>query len=410
MKKMKVLLFIGMLMFSNSLIASVVSFSSVDQAVLYGLENNPLIKAQAQNVEAKKYLPRKLGSLADPKIGVRLNGAPAKDIDYSFDQERIFINQSFPFFGELDRKAGLAKNEVAISELDLEILENSVALAIKTLYYDLILNRELIEITKKNIRNLENIISIADIKYRAGKTLQANVLKAKVTNGKLEEMILNLEHQKLLLKQELKKSLGLSGDKMFLLELAYPNKNELLISTPDESVISEALILRREVAMKMKSEQVVLVEKDRYLPDFSAQIEYWNNSGMEDQYSGQFAMTIPWFNNKNEASLRAAEFLSISKSNKLINTRNNIRSLIITLLSDLRTTKETIKLYDAEIIKNAKLSLSSFQKAFEVDRAFFLEYFESEKILFSIEMDYAKLVNRKYILKAKINSLFEKGE
>jgi outer membrane protein, heavy metal efflux system len=397
------------LMSGSLLMASTLSINSVDEAVGYGLNNNPMIKAQAQVLEAKKTLPKKMGSLSDPKIGLRLNGTPAKNLDYSFDQKRVFVNQSFLFLGELGRKNELGKKDVAVSELDFEMVKNEVVLSIQSFYYRMVLNKELIEITEKNNKILETIINIADIKYRSGKTLQANVLKARVSKGKLEEKTLQLNHQKVMLTEQLKKWLGISDTDFLSIDLAYPKLIALTISTANTESVSDTLMVRKAIAMKDKSDQVVRVEKDRYLPNFSAQMEYWNNSGMDNQYSGQLAMTFPWFNSMNSASVKEAESLSNSKHSQVIDNQNNIKSILVTLLSDLKTTQETVVLYEDSILKNAELSLSSFQKAFEVDKASFLDYFDSEKTLFLLEMDYARLVNRTHTLQAKIDSLFEKG-
>jgi cobalt-zinc-cadmium efflux system outer membrane protein len=409
MKKIKVSFCICILMSGNLLMASSLSINSVDEAVRHGLNNNPMIKAQAQVLEATKTLPKKMGSLSDPKVGLRLNGSPAKDDAYSFDQKRIFVNQSFPFLGELGRKNELGQKEISISALDFAMIKNEVVLSIQTLYYNLVLNKALIAITEKNNKILENIINIADIKYRSGKTLQANVLKARVTKGKLEEKIFQLSHQKVMLMEHLKKWLGVVGAESLSIGLAYPTLIDLTISTANTEVVSNALMVRKAMAMKDKSDQRVLVEKDRYLPDFSAQVEYWDTAGMDNQYSGQIAMTFPWFNAKNSASVKEAESLSDAKRSQVIDNRNNTKRLLVTLLSDLQTTQETVLLYDNSILKNATLSLYSFQRAFEVDKASFLDYFDAEKTLFLLEMDYAKLVNRVHVLYAKINSLFEKG-
>ncbi|MBT5953344.1 TolC family protein [bacterium] len=407
MKKIK--LSICILIVGNALLAAPASINSVNDAVKYGVANNPMIKAQSQVLNAKKNLPKKMGSLSDPKIGFRLNGTPAKNSNYSFDQRRIFINQSFPFLGKLARKNELGNKEVSISELDFEMAKNEVSLSIQSLYYNLVLNKELVKITEKNNKIFENIVNIADIKYRSGKTLQANVLKARVSKGKIEEKLLNLAHQEVKITEELKKWLGGLDNDLISIAFVYPKPIETTFSAAMPSVIFKTLMVQKAITIKNRADQILRVENDRYLPNFSAQVESWNNSGMEHQYSGQIAMTVPWFNEKNSSTIKEATSLKNAKGNQLVDTQNNVKRLLVTLLSDLKTTKETIKLYDEIILKNAALSLSSFQKAFEVDKASFLDYFESEKTLFSLEMDYAKLVNRTYILQAKITSLFKKG-
>ena len=398
------------LIFGTVSFASELSISSVEDAIQIGLQSNPEFQAQLNMLRSKEMLPKKLGSLSDPNIGVRLNGTPAKNSDYLFDQKRYFVNQSFPYLGELGRKKRLGEKEIDLAKIDLELTRKHVSLMIQKVYFGLILNQELTEITKKNNQILENIINIADIKYQSGKTLQANVLKAKVSKGKLEEQLLQLSHQKVQSTEELKKWLGISVNDSLNLTLQYPEKEAAAITTINQEVVAETLMVQKAQAMKDKADQMVSVEKDRYLPNFMAQVEYWDNAGMDNQYGGQISMSIPWFNGKNDASVKAAEALSSSKDQLRKNSINAISQRLTTMLSDLKTTQAKIQLYETDILKNAELSLSSFQKAFEVDKASFLDYFESEKTLYALEMQHAKLVNKKHVLHAQINAFFAKGE
>ncbi|MBT6121551.1 TolC family protein [bacterium] len=409
MKLIKFLFCICILISGNVLVAATLSVKSVGDAVSYGLKNNPMINVQYQVLQATRNLPEKMGSLSDLKLGLRLNGMPAKDPGYFYDQKRIFLNQSFPFPGELGRKYELGMKSVSVSGLDVLMVKNNVVLSIKSLYYNLVLNKELITITENNAKIIENIINITDIKYRSGKTLQANILKAKVSKGKVEEKILQLTHQKVMLVEELKKWLGVSDTDFLSIDFVYPKFMESTISSANAEIVSDTLMVRKAIAVKDRSDQLVLVEKDRYLPDFSAQVDYWDNSGMDNQYGAQLAMTLPWFNSRNSASVNEADSLSEANRSQVIENQHNMKRILVTLLSDLKTTQKMVRLYEDEILKNAELSLSSFQNAFEVDKASFLDYFESEKTLFSLEMDYAKLVNRTHIIHAKLNSFFEKG-
>ena len=410
MKKRIYCLIFSVLILGTSTFASELTIGSVEDAIQIGLQSNPGFQAQLNVLRSKEMLPRKLGSLSDPNIGIRLNGTPAKNSDYSFDQKRYFVNQSFPFLGELGRKKRLGEKEIKISTLDLELSRSKITLMIQKIYFGLVLNKELIEITKKNNQILENLINIADIKYRAGKTLQANVLKAKVSKGKLEEQLLQLTHQKVKLTEELKKWLGQQATDGMNLKLQYPDSDSLAVLTPSPPIVSESLMVQKATAMKDKADQMVAVEKDRYLPNFMAQVEVWDNAGMDNQYGGQLAMSIPWFNGKNDASVKEAKAMSRSKDKLMQDTFNDISRKLTTWASELKTTQETLKLYETEILQNARLSLSSFQKAFEVDKASFLDYFESEKTLYALEMQHAKLVNKKHVLRAQINALFAKGD
>lgn len=409
MKKQIYCLFICVLVFGTAAGASELNIGSAHEAVELGLKRNPEFQAQLDLLESKKMLPQKLGGLSDPKVGIRLNGTPAKNMDYSFDQKRVFINQSFPFIGELGRKKQLAEKEIELSRLDLELIHNNIRLQIQTIYFDLVLNESLTKIAQKNKQIFENIINIADIKYRSGKTLQANVLKARVSKGRVDEQLLQLSHQKVKLTEELKKWMGVTSDTTLNVTLKYPEEFHLVVTDASKSTISNALWVKKAQIIEDKADKMVAIEKDRYLPDFVAQIELWDNAGMDNQYAGQLAMSIPWFNGKNHASVKEAEAIKQSKNESKNDVVNTISQRLTTGLSDLKTTLETITLYEETILKNAQLSLSSFQKAFEVDKASFLDYFESENTLYDLEIQHAKLLNKKHVLHAQINALFAKG-
>lgn len=409
MKKQIYCLCICVLVFGTAVGASELNIGSVEEAVKLGLERNPEFQAQLDLLESKKMLPQKLGGLPDPKLGIRLNGTPAKNTDYSFDQKRVFINQSFPFIGELGRKKQLAEKEIELSQLDLELFHNNIRLQIQTIYFNLVLNEALTKIAQKNKQIFENIINIADIKYRSGKTLQANVLKARVSKGRVDEQLLQLSHQKVKLTEEFKKWMGVTANTTLNMTLQYPKDPHLIVTGVSKSTISNALWVKKAQVIEDKADKMVAIEKDRYLPDFVAQIELWDNAGMDNQYAGQLAMSIPWFNGKNHASVKEAEAIKRSKNESKNDVVNTISQRLTTGLSDLTTTLETITLYEETILKNAQLSLSSFQKAFEVDKASFLDYFESENTLYDLEIQHAKLLNKKHVLHAQINALFAKG-
>ncbi|MCP3943700.1 MAG: TolC family protein [Desulfobacteraceae bacterium] len=225
----------------------------------------------------------------------------------------------------------------------------------------------------------------------------------------MEEQLLQLSHQKVQLSEKLRKWIGISVNDSLNLTLQYPEKEPSAITTVNQEVVSYSLMVQKAQAMKDKADQMVLVEKDRYLPDFTAQVEFWDNAGMDNQYGAQLAMSIPWFNGKNDASIKEAEAMSRSRDQLRKNSINAISQLLTTMLSDLKTTQAKIKLYETDILKNAELSLSSFQKAFEVDKASFLDYFESKKTLYTLEMQHAKLVNKRHVLHTQINAFFAKG-
>jgi cobalt-zinc-cadmium efflux system outer membrane protein len=394
---------------SQSILASEIVFQSTQELVEYGIRHNAQLQSKHALWKAALEQPNALGSLPDPMVGVRLNGSPSKTDGASFDQKRYVASQSFPFFGELSHLNQLGKGKAESAYLAYLQEKNQLTLSILRTVYSYYLNEELISITNKNKAVLDNLINIADVKYQAGLGLQANVLKAKVAKDKFEEELLSLSHQKTVILESLKQLLNVSTASITL-QSTYPNKQSLAFDTAIDRWVNDTLTVKQAKAMLTISNSKLIVEKDRYLPNFSAQIEYWDNAAMDNQYGGQIMMTVPWFNSKNSASVDEAKHQKQASVASLEDMKSKVRAGLTTLVSEIQTTDKTLQLYDDSLLKHARLALSNFQKAFEVDKASFIDYFEAEQTVFQLEKHYAMQKNRYFTALATLTWQFEKGE
>lgn len=399
------LILIGM---SQSILSNDIRFQSTNDIVEFGLEHNTQLQSKKKLWEAEQKQAAILSGLPDPKIGIRLNGAPSNTDGASFDQKRFIASQSFPFFGERTRLVKLGEKHAELAYYDYVKEKNRLTLSILNTLYDYYLTNELMVVTQKNKAVLDSMINIADVKYRSGSGLQANILKAKVLKGKYEERYLFLAHEKTLLLESLKSLLNISEGAISF-DGSYPGEIELGENPDIENWITKTLVMKQESLRLNIVQHKVDVEKDRLLPDFTARIEYWDNAAIKNQVSGQFMMTFPWFNSKNTSVVKRAKDMELSSLALLKDSKSTVRSLLITLASDIETTSTTLRLYDESILKDARLALSNFQKAFEVGNASFSDYFESEQMLFELEENYAKLKNRYFTQLTTLMWQFEEG-
>jgi outer membrane protein TolC len=84
--------------------------------------------------------------------------------------------------------------------------------------------------------------------------------------------------------------------------------------------------------------------------------------------------------------------------------------MLVSLVSDINTIHKKVLLYERQLLKDARLSLSNFQKSYEVDKASFIDYFEAEQTVFQLEKKYAILKNRYFTQLSALKWQFEKGE
>jgi outer membrane protein TolC len=393
---------------SQSLLSNEIRFQSTNDIIKFGLEHNAQLKSKKKLWEAEQKQSAILSGLPDPQIGIRLNGAPSNTDGASFDQKRFIASQSFPFFGERTRLVKLGEKHAELAYYDYVKEKNELTQSILNTLYDYYLTNELMGITQKNKVVLDSMINIADVKYRSGSGLQANVLKAKVLKGKYEERYLFLAHEKTLLLESLKSLLNISEGALSF-DGSYPGEIELGENPDIENWVTNTLVMKQESLRLNMIQHKVNVEKDRFLPDFTARIEYWDNVAIKNQVSGQFMMTFPWLNSKNTSVVKRAKDMELSSIELLKDTKSTVRSLLITLVSDIQTTSTTLRMYDESVLKDARLALSNFQKAFEVGNASFSDYVESEQTLFELEENYAKLKNRYFTQLATLMWQFEEG-
>ncbi len=409
--KQRGLLVVALLLsLTAQLAATSLTFTSVDALIRYGLSRNAALNATLSSWESSKSLPAKLSGLPDPKIGVRFNGAPAKNSDYSFDQKRYLLSQSFPFFGDRAhlREEGEAKG--AVSYLDLVLAQNEVRHSIESLVYKLQLNNALSDITKKNKETLIQLSNIADVKYQAGLGLQAQVIKAQVSKGTLEEELLSLSHSRVVLMEALKQSLNVEGGSDISLDIPAPSVPKISVSRPNKNWAAKSVAVQKSEAIKAVQESVLAVEKDRFSPKFSAQFELWDNPGSDNQVGGQLMMSVPWFYSSNKAAIKEAEGVVAAREFAVEEALNKTHSRLVSLVSDINTTQQKIVLYDTQLLRDARLSFSNFQKSYEVGNASFIDYFEAEQTVFQLEKKQARLINHYHTQSSALKWHFEKGE
>jgi outer membrane protein, heavy metal efflux system len=389
--------------------ASTVHIGSAQDAIQYGFENNPRFKATQYQLKAAGELPRILGSWDDPMIGVRINGVPAKNTAFDADQKRYSLNQKLPFLGKTSHKRQLGKLQLDIAQIEYYQWENKLRNDIQTAYNQLVLNQEMTRITQQNKDLVQNMARIADVKYRSGSGIRGNVLKADITRGRLEEQLLVLAHQNTLYLEKLAQLMGLESAENITVSLNYTQTVAPISDTLSHRWQDQTLMAQKVHAQSRTLSQKNTIASDLYKPDFTVQFEAWDNPGMKNQSAAQLNMNLPWLFAKNRGLNAQAVWMEKSADVLEKEAVNGSGAQVRTLISDINTTVNIIHLYESSLLKNGSLSFSSFQKAYEVDQVSFVDFFESEKMLYSLEMDYAQLLNKYHNSIAMLESYFEKG-
>ena len=111
-------------------------------------------------------------------------------------QKVIGISQQLPFWGKRDLKGEVAAKEAESYQWQVEERKLELRRMVAETYYQIYFTDKSLEIVDKNIRILDDFITLAEIKYSVGQGAQQDVFKAQVERSKMLDMRITLEQQR----------------------------------------------------------------------------------------------------------------------------------------------------------------------------------------------------------------------
>ena len=152
--------------------------------------NNAQISAANHGWQAAKNLPRQITTLPNPtltyqnlSVGNLLPFAGYTTSDFAY--VGIGASQELPFPGKLRLRGEVAKQDAVIKGAELDLVENSVADAVKVDYLQLAYLQKTLGILAESQHVMDQLIHNATDHYRVGQGLQADVLQAQVERTKI---------------------------------------------------------------------------------------------------------------------------------------------------------------------------------------------------------------------------------
>ena len=368
------------------------------------LENNPDLLAAYNTWQASETRIPQAGSLPDPVFSFSIANVPIDN--FVFDQEpmtgkKFSLMQMFPFPGKLGLKEKIAGESSKVSQLQYEELKNQLIKEVTKVYYDIFFIDKSIETNQKNAVLIKQFTQIAETRYKVGKGLQQDVLKAHVEYSKLTDQLIILQQKRevleaklnMLLNREMKTQIGKPVEPTFQTE----NIDFIELTTLAEK--NRPLLLSWQTLIG-QSEQKVKLAKKGYLPDFILGLSYTQRDvlssglGGVDYLSGQISVSIPlYFKSKQKKNIQEEQLTRQAIEQKYKNISNLVEKEIETSLTSLQKNKKRAELFKGNIIPQASQTLNSSLSAYQVDKVEFLTLVSNQLALFNFELEYFKAVS-----------------
>ncbi len=370
---------------------------NLSQLIDTAIADNPELKSS----EARWHMFRNRISQArtfeDPMLMLKIqNGIVTDPFNFHKDpmtQKVIGISQQIPFWGKRDLKGEVAAREAESYKWQAEERKLELRRMVAETYYQIYFTDKSREIVDKNIRILDDFITLAESNYSVGQGAQQDVFKAQVERSRMLDMRITLESQRkslqaglnALLYRPAETPVGTIPD--FEIKPLTASSEELREAALDNRPLLKSLNAQIE---KGKAGHK-LAEKEFY-PDFNVSFEYmqrdqFEGSNGDDMYSLGVTFNLPVQRNRRHAMAAESSSETIMATEELKSMKNSIDSGISDLLAQLERRRKLVDLYKTGIIPQAEQSLESATIGYRVNKVDFLTLLDSRVTLFNYERE-----------------------
>ncbi len=362
------------------------------------LAKNPELKSSEARWQMFRSRIARASSLDDPMLMLKIQNAVVTD-PLNFHREPmtgkvIGLSQQLPFWGKRGLKGEIADKEAESYHWQVEERKLELARMVKETYYQIYYTDKSLEIVAKNIKILDDFITIAETKYSVGQGTQQDVFKSQVERSKLLDMRINLEQQRKSLETALNALLYRPAETPvgripdFEIQPLALSVKELR----DKAYESRPLIKSLN-ALVGKEEAGRRLARKEFYPDFNVSLEYMQREPAmggdgADMYSLGVTFNLPLQRERRHAMVAEANSAGGMATEEINSLKNSIDSGIADLLAKLEKREKLVKLYKTGIIPQAEQSLESAIIGYRVNKVDFLTLLDSRVTLFNFERDY----------------------
>ena len=356
-------------------------------------QNHPALRAAARRVEARRARVPQARALPDPQLSVGHMGdiAPFKTQAGDPSSYRQFgLMQEFPYPGKRDLRGKIAEKDVDAEKWSVEAVRRRVRAEAELAYYELFGVDKALEITQKNKELLEKLARIAEERYKVGKGLQQDVLRARVEVSRVLQRLTVLRQRRRALEARLNSLLVRPPDSP-IGPLAPVEKSVFAYSLEEllQKAVDNFPEIRRQEQLIEQNQLAVNLARKNYYPDFSVGWDYQNRSGFPEMYGVRFTVNLPvFYKNKQRQAIGEASSLLAAAQHE----REAIRTTLFFQVKEqhlmAKASEELLNLYSKAIVPQSALALESGLAAYQVGSLDFLSLIASFTNVLEYEINY----------------------
>jgi len=405
--RISVLYLIGLLL----LFGTKLSAQSIDSLVTEAVKNNPQLKSLQYKIIASEKRTESINTLPAPNLSVEFSQVPTNTFDV-FNQSNsnnFALSQMFPLGGKLNAMAEVERKNTMVEGNNFDIYKINLTAQIKMSYYTLWLYDRKIEVQKKNISLINELIKSVESSYYTNKINQADLLTLQSEIASYETQLLILEKQKEAEIYKLNKLLGRNLDSK---EVYAVTDFSADILSSSQSKLEEVLgnsnpTLKKMGSMIEMNKAMIDANNRELIPDLMVQGMFMRMpQGMiltsksdltmldpktETMYSLMFSINLPfapWSINKYKAKEEELYAGISSIEFEKNDMQREMTSQLKTALVKYNTAVDLTKLYNDKVIPLYSKAAESQVSAYQNNRTGVTTVIDSYRMLLMQQMNY----------------------
>jgi len=370
----------------------------LDALIDTALNNNPELASSQARWQMFTSRVAQATAFEDPMLMLKIqNGVITDPFNFSKDpmtQKVIGISQQIPFFGKRALKGEVAAKEAETYHWSMEERRLELARMVKETYYQIYFTDKAAAIVDKNIKIMDDFITLAETKYSVGQGTQQDVFKAQVERSKMLDMKIGLEQQRKSLATALNALLFRSADTPVG---TVPDFELSPVAMSADDLRAAALENRPQVkslqAQIDKANAGRKLAQREFYPDFNVSLEYMQREPSMgdpgyDMYGLGVTFNLPVQRQRRHAMVAEANSEITMATAELNTFKNTVDAGVSDLLAKLEKRRKLVQLYKTGIIPQAEQALESAAIGYRVNKVDFLTLLDSRTTLYNYEREY----------------------
>ena len=361
--------------------------------------NNPAIRAAAARWHAALERIPQVVSLPDPRVnfGYFLDEIETRTGPMDW---RVGVSQPFPWFGTLDVAGQAAAADAEAAHERFVAARLVVSQQVREAWFEYAYVHAAVDVTRGHQGLLSSWESVARVRYSTGLGQEADVIRAQVELGKIDDRVRTLEDLRRPVAARLNAALNRPPSARLpvpLLDGAPPVELDEQQLLADLAETSPAL-LALEHAIEAATHGVELADKGFY-PDFSLGLDYTSigsSRSSDKKRSGDDALAVTagislpiWRKRLHAAEAQAKAQLSATRAEHA-NLVNRQGSDLEFALYRYRDAERRIGLFRDTLVPKGHESIQTTTVAYQAGNAAFLELVDAERVLLEFQLAAAR--------------------